>query len=1104
MDPQQLAFFEDLVSKVQLPENDIRAPAEAKIMALQNDPNKYIAALVLTLKNSPSIANRLWCATMARTVLRHLEPHWRRCSPETQANVKNVLLGVMSNEQSRPLRRAVSFAVSALACQVLRCDADTSLTVEEKRSIGEWNEVLPLVLQLAKSNDNANVQMALTILGDITEYAFHRVRPHLQDVRAILIKTAEMRDLDTRHASLKCWYQLLLSLEEDRLRKPLEPLIPMYFKTLAIAIKEDEMVARKFIEAFADMAKFLPRFFRPVLRQILQQLLGHFDDADIDASLRRQLIGILLNFCQHGGAMVRKVDQFAQRMVQVAFKLMLNVDDDQKWIDGGDEDYWGFYDFSLGLEMVDRLAGAFGGKILLPLFLPVIRQFADKDDWRYRHAAFMCIGEMAENTAKDLRKMLDKVMDLVLKHAQNDPEPRVRWAAINAVSQLSVDFAPKFQQRFHARVVPALIGCLLPQQHPRVRRHAALCVVDFCSQADEKVLVQHADKLLRSLFEMLKEKDSIPIVESAVDAIAYVARHIEDGFGEYYDHFMPSMMEILHTANGPNLRQLRARCIECASFMGMSVGAEKFNTDGMSILRMLVDSIHNGLDGDDPQWVPIIESTARIILLFGARCADVLPKVIPHLLDVIERDDECMFLDEADMADANVDENDENIQIVPVRMRGIGNTVLVINTLQLQQKAAACSAVYNYCESMRGAFFPWAKRSLELLVGLVEYRYNEDVRVAAVALMPELLKCVKDAIKDDDAKRNAIMHDMWSIMRDPFLKCVRLEFQMQSALGVLYALEESLTELPFELSQDDATEITSLLSMLITESNMRRQERHDAAQSPDFDQREAEVMEGADEEDDEFLGYCGNVLNVVMRNLKDKYADMFTAKMHPLYAPMLAPTGTTGQQTAALCAYCDAVEFMGEKAVANFMQKLFEFSMEYASSGDKDVRHAALFGLGLGALHGGPAFTTQLPQIMPKLLAQLTREDARSEEQDPVTDNAISAIGKILEKHPDALGADVWDKWLGWMPLNGDELEAQSVHTRLMKFVEQKNDRLFGAGQKNLGKIVEVLAKVYGSSVSTDELNKRIEAFFKGGQSMIQGLQMSDKVKEAVMRVVSA
>lgn len=66
-----------------------------------------------------------------------------------------------------------------------------------------------------------------------------------------------------------------------------------------------------------------------------------------------------------------------------------------------------------------------------------------------------------------LIKNLEQIVTMVLKSFHDD-HPRVRWAAINAIGQLSTDLGPDLQVRFHHLVLPALGGAMEDFQNPRV------------------------------------------------------------------------------------------------------------------------------------------------------------------------------------------------------------------------------------------------------------------------------------------------------------------------------------------------------------------------------------------------------------------------------------------------------------------------------------------------------------------------------------------------------------------------------------------------------------------------------------------------------------
>lgn len=65
-------------------------------------------------------------------------------------------------------------------------------------------------------------------------------------------------------------------------------------------------------------------------------------------------------------------------------------------------------------------------------------------------------------------KNLEHVVSMVL-NSFGDPHPRVRWAAINAIGQLSTDLGPDLQNQYHQRVLPALASAMDDFQNPRVQ-----------------------------------------------------------------------------------------------------------------------------------------------------------------------------------------------------------------------------------------------------------------------------------------------------------------------------------------------------------------------------------------------------------------------------------------------------------------------------------------------------------------------------------------------------------------------------------------------------------------------------------------------------------
>lgn len=72
-----------------------------------------------------------------------------------------------------------------------------------------------------------------------------------------------------------------------------------------------------------------------------------------------------------------------------------------------------------------------------------------------------------------MTKNLEPVVTMIL-NSFRDSHPRVRWAAINAIGQLSTDLGPDLQQGYHQQVLPALVNAMDDFQTPRVQVRSIL------------------------------------------------------------------------------------------------------------------------------------------------------------------------------------------------------------------------------------------------------------------------------------------------------------------------------------------------------------------------------------------------------------------------------------------------------------------------------------------------------------------------------------------------------------------------------------------------------------------------------------------------------
>jgi len=255
----------------------------------------------------------------------------------------------------------------------------------------------------------------------------------------------------------------------------------------------------------------------------------------------------------------------------------------------------------------------------------------------------MAISSIAEGCEKYMKAELGKVLDMILP-CLNDPHPRVRWAACNAVGQLSTDLAPTIQKNAHERIMHALVP-LLETPEPRVQAHAAAALVNFCEAigSEVEIIEPYLDGILERLLGLLRS-DKRYVQEQAVTTIATVADAAAEKFIKYYDHIMPLLIAAMQSGSGKEFRILRAKAIECATLIALAVGKETFSKDAMALMQIMAQiqcigpvlirlNIASITETDDPQASYLITAWGRICRTLGSQFAQFLPNVMPPLLE---------------------------------------------------------------------------------------------------------------------------------------------------------------------------------------------------------------------------------------------------------------------------------------------------------------------------------------------------------------------------------------------------------------------------------------------------------------------------------------
>lgn len=1062
--------MEDVLRRLQSPDNAVRGEAEAQFVAAKATPSVCLEVLAVLATASADELVREAAAVLLRRTAKEL---WGGADERVRLGVKSTLLQSIRGDYRDGLRKKLCDTIGSLGGHLL--------------SENGWPELLPQLLSLSTSTVATERESSLYIFSQITSYLS---AADLETQAPTLRATVEVGLADAvpavRVAALRATCATLNVLESKACRA-FEPQLPAMLTVVSSSLAAgDEVEARTCMELLVEVLDAEPRIWRSQLGLAANLMLSVASATALEENTRQLGLEFLVVAAEKLPGACRKLGTFVRSVLPVALGMMLEIEDEPEWHtrDEEEEDSSDYTNFSAGQEALDRLAMALGGKSVLPIaeeLLPAYLNSADR--WVNRHAALLAISQIGEGCRKQLEGgKLGSVVGLAL-HSFKDPHPRVRWAAVNCVGQMCTDFGPGIQEQFHALVLPALVGVMADgdggkdgqsgQGSARVQSHAAAAVINFCDEASPTIMAPYLDTLLGQLMALL-QSPRLMTQEQAVTAIAAVADAAETQFDAYYGTFMPPLKAVLtRSAGNQRLRRLRGKVMECISLIGLSVGRERFGADAAEVMDALVrTSADAGVD--DPQAFYLMQAYARICRCLRDGFLPYLPYVMPGLLAAASQKPDIEVL-----GDDAVDDEEEGLETVTLGDKRIG-----IRTAALEDKATACTMLTCFVTELGVGMLDYVEPVAHLMVPLLQFFYHDEVRTAAANCLPDLLRCVKNS---GTPSAGTALTQLVAFMLPTLLEAIANEPETEVLSAMVEALGEIVDVGGVHVTGGADAEsvlgaVAGCLERVVTEAETRRGERVAAAEEDGWDEEENEEANEEEAREEELLSHVGDAIGTVVRS---GGLPALGSLLEHFYA-LLATERSGGERRVALCVFDDVVEHGGAAGLA-WIPRVLPALCAYAADEDPDVRQAATYGVGAAAevcaLGGAEATAAFMAAGGAKaalsLEAVITAPNSREEGSEMATDNAVCALGKLLEVQAGCIGGDgvasrLAGVWLSYLPLRADVAEARVVHAALVRACERGDERVFGgATYAGLPRVLSVLSEVIGTELLDDEYSSR-------------------------------
>ncbi|XP_065851907.1 uncharacterized protein [Euphorbia lathyris] len=1059
--------FETLLNHLMSSSNEQRSAAEALFnLCKQAQPDMLLLRLAHLLSSSGNPEIRAMSAILLRKHLTRAAANddsflYPKVSEATRSTIKNTLLSSIQRETTKSIRKKINDTVSELAASIL--------------PHGAWPELLPFIFQCVTAQDHNLQESALLIFAQLAQFVGETLIPHIRTLHELFLNCLSIStSADVRIAALNATINFIQCLSNNNDREKFQDLLPLMMRTLTEALNgNQEATAQEALELLIELAGSEPRFLRKQIVEVVGSMLQIAEADSLEEGtkhLATEFVITLAEARERAPGMMRKFPQFVQRLFVVLMRMLLDIEDDPVWhsAESEEEDDGETSNYGFGQECLDRLSIALGGNTVVPVASEILQAFLAAPEWEKHHAALIALAQIAEGSSKVMIKNLEQVVSMVLISLQH-PNPRVRWAAINAIGQLSSDLGPDLQVKYHHQVIPALAGAMDDFENPRVQAHAASAVLNFSERCTPEILAPYLDGIVSKLLALLQNGKQM-VQEGSLTALASVADSSQEQFQKYYDAVMPYLKAILVNANEKSNRMLRAKAMECISLVGMAVGRDKFRDDARQVMDVLMSLQGSQLEADDPTTSYMLQAWARLCKCLGQDFLPYMNVVMPPLLQSAQLKPD-VTITSAD-SDGDIDDEDDSIETITLGDKRIG-----IKTSVLEEKATACNMLCCYADELKEGFFPWIDQVTTTLVPLLKFYFHEEVRKAAVSAMPELLLSAKLAIEKDrsQGRNESYLKQLSDYIVPALVEALHKEPEVEICASMLDALTECLQVSGSLLDQSQVRSIVDEIKQVITDSTQRKNERAERTKAEDFDAEEEELLREENAQEEELFDQVGDLLGTLIKTFKTSFLPFFD-ELSSYVAPMWGKDKTAEERRIAICIFDDVVEHCREAAL-KYYDTYVPSLLEACIDETPDVRQAAVYGVGVCAEFGASVFKPLVGEALAKLNVVIHDPNALHPENVMAYDNAVSALGKICEFHRDCIdAAQVFPAWLSCLPIKGDLIEAKIVHDQLCSMVERSDRELLGPNNQYLPKIVLVFAEVIcaGKDLASDQTASRM------------------------------
>lgn len=660
-----------------------------------------------------------------------------------------------------------------------------------------------------------------------------------------------------------------------------------------------------------EIAEIEPKFFQSKFKLIFENTVCIVNKTDFtNPAIRQQPIEFYVTVVERIPSIVKKNHELLKALLETIFKLMIDIDADieQSWLRPKE----GFKENAEGEDMednvqfgrgcIDKIVSAVGDEITLPILSQIVTQTMENDtDWRYKNAGLMAFSQVGEYI--DDVKNIGTMLKVVIEHLVH-PNPKIRYASLHCIGQLSDDMTEDFQEAFGNDVLPALIA-VLDDPVPRVSAHCASAITNFMDGVSEELAQANMQNISMKLGIMMKNGISIQ-KENSVTAFAQSAVAVKEAFDPHFAETVDLLLSCLDENPGPEYKQFRAQVIEAITLICCSVSDEAFFPHADRIVNSMIYIQKSNLEQTDPQRSYLLTAWQRICTKMKGLFTPFLHEILPSILSMASL--------KPKMGIEGAGESDIEHVLSEIKPEGKdGEKKASIMTDAIEEKDTAIQMLIVFVEELEGACFPYLDQISEIMVGLTQFDSSDNIRNDAAGALPSLLKCAKAANQDI-----SVIHELAKKFSNNLVQAMESETETDCLIQQSQALKEIIETAGQNLLQLDSVdqfsqkvfEFINQSESRVKENNKYEQENLEGEEEDQLDEEDLMVLKEENKNEQQLQLDLGELFGMLFKTHKDRCTNL-VQRLITEFLPEIAKSDSKQKQKFLLFVLDDMIEYLG-------------------------------------------------------------------------------------------------------------------------------------------------------------------------------------------------